>query len=53
MSFKDEFEDTGERWEESGSNIWVYKCKKCGEEVNSYARSTHSWFHRYKEGKIK
>lgn len=53
MSFKDNFEDTGESWEESGSLIWIYKCKRCGEEVNGYARSTHNWYHDYKEGKIK
>jgi len=51
MSFKDNFDNTGESWEESGSLIHVYKCKKCGDKVNGYARSSHDWLHRYHEGK--
>ncbi len=47
---EDCFNLTDSSWEESGSLIHIYRCKICGEEVNGYARSTHFWFHRYKEG---
>lgn len=41
----DFFESTDETWEESGSLIYVYKCKICNEGVNGYARSTHLYLH--------
>jgi hypothetical protein len=47
-SWDDYFEDTEESWEESGSLIYVYKCKICNKDVGHYGRSMHIWYHKYK-----
>lgn len=52
MSFKDQFLETNDSFEESGSLIWVYKCKICDNKVPSYNRSMHIYIHKLK-GKIK
>lgn len=49
MSIRDNYEKLDESWEESGSLIWLWKCKRCGQKVNDYALSMHDWYHGYKE----
>ena len=45
MSFRNNFEATNKSFEESGSLIWIYRCKICDREVPKYARSVHNYIH--------
>ncbi len=44
-SIADYFVYTGKYYEESGSNIRIYKCLLCDEEVNKYSMSMHLYMH--------